>query len=142
MSASRPIDAWMKLAILKALMHRPLEKHPTPLMRAVAVLAAGLLLALSVLAASPELHERLHGHPVAAAAHPATGHSGGQAADDDDGCIVTLFAHGALLPVALLALATASLILHARNPGNFDRIAPESPRYLRLPAQGPPVRQG
>jgi hypothetical protein len=123
-------------------MHRPLEKHPTPLMRAVAMLAACLLMALSVLAASPELHERLHGHPVATAqAHPIAGHSGGQAAaDDDDGCIVTLFAQGALLPVALFALATASLILHARNPGCFDRIAPESPRYLRLPAQGPPVR--
>lgn len=142
-SANRPIDGGVNLAILKAPMHRPLKKDPTLFARLVAALASCLLVALTVLAASPELHERLHGHPVAAAqALPAGGHHGGQAsADDEDGCIVTLFAQGALLPVALFVLATTSLILHARNPGYVERIALESPRYLRLPAQGPPGSQ-
>jgi hypothetical protein len=109
-------------------------------MRAVAVLAAGLLMALAILAASPGLHERLHGYAAGTvAAHHGTGHSKGQAADDDeDGCIVTLYSQGAVLPVALLALAAVSLTLRSPNLASFDRIAPESPRYLRLPAQGPP----
>jgi hypothetical protein len=139
-AATQPVDGRAKLAILKPLMHSPLDTRPTLLARAVAALAAGLLMALTVLAASPELHERLHGHGVATAAHQGAGHPRGQAAaDDEDGCIVTLFSQGAVLPVALLALVAASLALRSHDLASLDRIAPESPRYLRLPAQGPPA---
>jgi hypothetical protein len=122
-------------------MHRPLKTDPTPLARLTAVLASGLLLALTVLAASPELHERVHGHAVAAAqAHPAGGHEAGQAgADEEAGCIVTLFSQGVVLAVALLAPVALSLALRSPILAALERIAPESPRYLRLPAQGPPV---
>ena len=126
-------------------MHRPMDPRPAPIARAVAALAAVLLMALTILAASPELHERLHGHALAAtaAAHQGSGHSAnGAAADDEDGCIVTLFSQGVVLPVALLALVVASLAPHARNFPLFERIAPESPRYLQLPAQGPPSLLG
>lgn len=123
-------------------MHRPLDIRPALLTRAVAVLAAGLILSLAVLAASPELHERLHGHTTlgAAPAQHATGHeTGGAAADDEDGCIVTLFAQGVVMAVALLAPAVAFLILRAGNFLCVDRVAPQFPFYLRLPAQGPPA---
>jgi len=119
-------------------MHRPLRKDPTLLARLVAALAACLLVTLTVLAASPELHERLHGHSVARAV-PAGAHPSGQAgADDEDGCIVTLFSQGAVLPVALAVFAAAPLVIRARHFAPRDRVAPEFPRYLRLPTQGPP----
>src|ERR1019366_9967590 len=97
-------------------MHRPLRNDPTLATRAVAALAAGLLFALAVLAASPELHERLHGHAPAAVApaHQGAGHDGGRAAaDDEDGCIVTLFSQGVILAVALVALAAAARAMPA-----------------------------
>jgi hypothetical protein len=103
-----------------------------------AALAIALVLCLTVLAASPDLHERLHGHNPGAA---AAGHHEGlpAQADDDDGCVVTLFAHGVALALALFALAFAGTILRLADFGGFDRVIPESPRYLLLPTQGPPL---
>ncbi len=111
-------------------------------MRAVAVLAAVLVLALAVLAASPELHERLHGHelhPVAASHRGAAHNEAAPAPDDEDGCIVSLFAQGVVLALAAVALVQAGRPLSFVGFPHRDRLAPESPRYLRLPAQGPPV---
>jgi len=116
--------------------------RPSLSTRAVAALAAALVLALAVLAASPELHERLHGHGPAAAgaAHRDGAPSGArQAADDEDGCVVTLFAQG-----VVLALAVAVTALWAQAPRSpillpSDRVIPAAPRYLRLPSQAPPV---
>jgi hypothetical protein len=122
-------------------MPRRKQRHPALLTRAVASLAISLVLALTILAASPELHERLHGHapPAAGAAHHAPGASdGGRAGDDEDGCVVTLFAQGLVLPVALLVLALAGRTLRLPDFSLADRVFPAAPRYLRLPSQAPP----
>lgn len=114
---------------------------PSPAARTLASLAAALVLVLSILAASPELHERLHGHGpggAGAARHEGVP-PGGQAADDEDGCVVTLFAQGLVLA---LALAVPGPTGPAPRPANLDpgdRTVPAAPRYLRLPSQAPPV---
>jgi hypothetical protein len=112
------------------------------LSRAAASLAVALVLALTVLAASPDLHERLHGNGpgVAGTSHHDAGRSdGGRAADDEDGCVVTLFAQGIVLALALLVLALAGRTLRLPAFGPGDRVSPAAPRYLRLPTQAPPV---
>jgi hypothetical protein len=112
---------------------------------AVASFAILLVIALTILAASPDLHERLHGHRINLlnVASQGAGHSGGeQDADDDDGCVVTLFAQGLVLPLAFLFLAFTGQVLRLPGFALVDRVAPESPRYLRLPTQAPPLTQG
>ena len=106
--------------------------------RTVAALAAALVVVLSVLAASPELHERLHGQGPA---HPAASHpsGGAQATEDEDGCVVTLFAQGLVLPLALLLLAVCAWTLGLGGFDLVDRVVPAAPRYLRLPTQAPPL---
>jgi hypothetical protein len=93
-----------------------------------------LVLALAVLAASPDLHERLHGHDAnasATASHPAS-------LDDEDGCVVTLFAQGIILALALLALAFTGQLVRVADLPAFDRILPDAPQYRLLPTQAPP----
>jgi hypothetical protein len=103
-----------------------------------ASLAIALVLCLTVLAASPDLHERLHGHSAESA---STEHHEGlpAKADAEDGCVVTLFAHGVALALALFALAFTGRILRLSAFAAFDRAIPESPRYLLLPTQAPPL---
>lgn len=109
--------------------------------RAVASFSAMLVLVLTVLAASPELHERIHGDSHAdAARHP--GSKAGQQHADEDGCIVTLFAQGVVLPIALLALVFAGRILRLFDLRGNDRAAAVAPRFLLLPSQAPPVGLG
>jgi hypothetical protein len=106
-----------------------------------AALAIALVLALTVLAASPELHERLHGHHADAAgvAHQDGVPASGPKADHDDGCVVTLFAQGVVLALALVALAFTGQTLRSASLALFDRVIPEAPRYLHLPTQAPPL---
>jgi hypothetical protein len=112
-------------------------KIPSTFSRAVASLAVALVLVLTILAASPDLHERLHGNGPGA---PGTAHhDGGQAANDEDGCVVTLFAQGIVLALALHVLAQAGRTLRRPAFGPGDQVIPAAPRYLRLPAQAPPV---
>jgi hypothetical protein len=117
------------------------HSRTTLLARSTASLAVVLVLVLSVLASSPELHERLHGHQAAAAA----AHHGGGVADNakgddsDDGCIVTLFAQGVVLALSILALAFTGQTLRLGDFSLADRIVPESPPYLHLPTQAPPL---
>lgn len=123
-------------------MPRPRKTPYSPLVRAAALLGMLLVAALTILASSPELHERLHGHKIGAVnvAHRGAGQSDGeQPADDDDGCVVTLFAQGLVLPLAFAALASAGQKVRPLDFELADRVAPESPRYLRLPTQAPPV---
>jgi hypothetical protein len=112
--------------------------RPTLFARSTAALAIGLVLALTVLAASPDLHERLHGHEAAPAAVHHDG-AGVQANDSDDGCVVTLFAQGVVLALSILALAFTGQRLRHCDFADVDRVIPESPRYLRLPTQAPPL---
>ena len=122
-------------------MPRPRKTRYSPLVRAAALLGMLLVAALTILAASPELHERLHGHKVGAVnvAHRGAGQSGGEQPADDDGCVVTLFAQGLVLPLAFAALAFTGQKVRPLDFELADRVAPESPRYLRLPTQAPPV---
>jgi hypothetical protein len=71
----------------------------------------------------------------------ANGVPAGRAQDarDDDGCVVTLFAQGLVLALALFALAFTGQTLGFDDFKLLDRITPESPRYLHLPPQAPPV---
>src|ERR1700677_3853665 len=110
----------------------------SPLAGIVATLGIVLVLALTIFSASPELHGWLHGHePGAADVSHHDGH--GQVPCDDEGCVVTLFAQGLVLPLALMALAFTGQTLRLLDFALCDRVIPESPRYLRLPAQAPPL---
>jgi len=113
----------------------------TLLARSTASLAIVLVLALTVLASSPELHERLHGHQAAAgAAHHDGGIANGAKPDEcDDGCIVTLFAQGVVLALSILALAFTGQTLRLADFALFDRVIPEAPPFLHLPTQAPPL---
>ncbi len=110
--------------------------RPSALARFAASLGIGLVLALAVFAASPELHGWLHGHEPGVAHHQDNQRG---VPDDDDGCAVTLFAQGLVVPLALLALAFTGQTLRFLDFALGDRIVPESPRYLRLPTQAPPL---
>jgi hypothetical protein len=114
------------------------------LTQATASFAAVLVLVLTVLAASPDLHERLHGHGPQSAG--ATHHSGARPTqglpDDDDGCVVTLFAQGVVLPLAILALAFAGRVLRLVETFTDDRFAAVAPSFLLLPSQAPPLGLG
>jgi hypothetical protein len=119
-------------------MLRRFDRRFLPLTRAVAALGAVLVLVLSILAASPDLHERLHGMGGAPtpANHPSPT---GQTSDQEDGCIVTLFAQGIVVPLAFFFLALCAWTQPVRAFAAPDRIVPEAPRYLRLPTQAPPL---
>jgi hypothetical protein len=120
------------------------HRHPSILTQATASFAAILVLVLTVLAASPELHERLHGHTPLVSG--AANHSGAKPAqglpDDDDGCVVTLFAQGIVLPLAILALAFAGRILRLVDACADSRLSAVAPRFLLLPSQAPPLGLG
>jgi hypothetical protein len=118
------------------------RRQPSMMARATAALAIGLVLALTVFAANPELHERLHGHHAGAAA--AASHGGQldasvKADESDDGCVVTLFAQGVVLALALLSLAFTGQTIRLSDFAHVDRVIPDAPRYLRLPTQAPPL---
>ena len=91
------------------------------------LLAAGgvaLVLLLTVLAASPELHARLHGN----------------ASDADHECAITLYQHGVVAAAVEAALVTVAWIFLTRaaitpQTGDFLRA-----RYRLPPALAPPVR--
>jgi hypothetical protein len=121
-------------------MLRQIRNRPSLPTRLTALLAIALVMALTVLASSPELHERLHGHHAGAAgaSHDEGVPAQAPKADQDDGCVVTLFAQGVVLALAIVALAFTGVTLRARVFAVFDRIIPEAPRYLHLPTQAPP----
>jgi hypothetical protein len=117
-------------------MRRPKRDLPSLLTRTTALLGILMVLALTVLAASPDLHERLHAHeaPLAGA---AADH--GAAADDDGGCVVTLFAQGIVAALLFLTLAFTGQRIRSAGFAVFDRVLPAAPSYLFLPTQAPPL---
>jgi hypothetical protein len=117
-------------------MPRLKRDRPSLLTRTTALLGILMVLALTVLAASPDLHERLHAHEAAvpgAAAHPDA------AADDDGGCVVTLFAQGIIAALLFLSLAFTGQRVRFLSFAGFDRVLPAAPPYLFLPTQAPPA---
>jgi hypothetical protein len=105
-------------------MLRPLRRHAELLRRLLAGGAAALVFALGVFAASPALHDWLHG----ADATPA-----------DDGCAVMLFASGVSVPLGAIAIAPP--VDHGRQTRCIvpREIFLAAPRYLRQPERGPPA---
>ncbi|HEY8994220.1 MAG TPA: hypothetical protein VIM71_06145 [Lacunisphaera sp.] len=104
-----------------------------PLFRAIALMAALCVLALTIFAASPDLHARLHGSSGSMADQAVpVGHA-------DHECAVTLFADGVtpLLVFCLLMLVrplAAGVFLRAT-----DEIAAARPRYWLVPSHAPPA---
>jgi len=101
-------------------LHRPaLPEWPR---RLLAAGAAVLVLTLSVLTASPQLHRWLH---------PDADHS-------DHECAVTLFHHGVTEAAAGIALAVVPLLLVARAA--LVQAGPDlvAPRYRLSPGRAPP----
>lgn len=101
-------------------LHRPaLPEWPRRLMAAG---AAVLVLTLSVLANSPQLHRWLH---------PDADHS-------DHECAITVFHHGvtqAMVGVALVVLPLLPIARMAMAPAEPDLVAP---RYRLSPGRAPP----
>jgi hypothetical protein len=94
-----------------------------PFCRLVAAGCVALVLALTVLAASPSLHAWLHGE---------------KQLDADDDCAVVLFAQG-VTPVLAAALAIViALRLLAEEPPAPRRLLLEAPRFQSPPGCGPP----
>lgn len=115
----------------------------SPLRRGIAVLLAGLVLALGVLAWMPDLHARLH----AAVTHSDCAQAPGSTADDahpaapadDSACVVTLFAQGLTTPVAP-PLPLPPRTLAEITPAALPEIAlPPAPDRLHPPALAPPA---
>lgn len=104
--------------------------HRTPLAdflrRLFAAGGAALVFALTVLAASPALHDLLH-----------------KASDTthDDACPVVLFASSAIVPTGAVTAPLPPVVTTDPLRAVVAReifVAP--PRYLRLPERGPPAR--
>ena len=96
-----------------------------PLRRLLALGCAGLVLALSVFAASPAAHELLHDddHDTAAADHT---------------CAVVMFAGGVGLPVGPVAVVPPTTIAEGISPVTAADVFLLAPRYLHQPERGPP----
>lgn len=118
-------------------MHSRLSTRQGPLARLTASLAVVLVLALSVFAASPELHGYLHDH--AGSSHAGDPQQPGDQGHDD-GCVVTLFAQGLLAVAGLFVLALAGRTLPAAAFAAVRRVRPPLPAFLHLPPQAPPAR--
>ena len=120
------------------------SNHQHPLLRllhrALAVGAAALVLALTILAVSPQLHADLHAADPSHAHHHGHDHSHSHdQIPSDEGCVVTLFAAGVTAaPAPLVVLAPT--VRH--TPAAFApraEIFVSTPRYLHQPERGPPV---
>jgi hypothetical protein len=99
-----------------------------PFRRLLALGAAALVLLLTVLAVSPQLHTAFHGHTDDCAAANA----------QDEGCVVTLFAAGVTAAHApLVVVAPPQTYLRAEFSPHFE-IFVNPPRYLHQPERGPP----
>ena len=101
---------------------------PSPLRRLLAAGAAALVLLLTVLAVSPQLHAGFHAHDAATAADA-----------NDDGCVISLFAGGVTAAPAapVFAAPPATFLTAAYAPRAKIFVSP--PRYLHQPERGPPL---
>jgi hypothetical protein len=120
---------------------------PSRFSRAIASFAAGLVMLLSLSAASPELHAWLHEqeHTEQTSAHPCE-HASNNAvpASDSDNtdthqCAVTIFSQGVLSHAVALMTQPCEGILRAVNYGAFEQLALARPPFLHLPPQAPPA---
>lgn len=108
------------------------------LRRLCAAGAAALVLALTLLAASPAAHDWLH---VAGDEHRhcSSGEHERNESNAEDRCAVVMFASGVSVPVAPLAITPPTMVQQAVSPVTAADVFLVSPRYLRQPERGPPV---
>lgn len=95
-----------------------------PIRRLLCAGASALVLLLAVLAASPELHARMHGD--------AAGH-------DDSGCVIALFGHGVSLASGADTLVVVPIEWQAAPPPAVEELLLTAPRHLRQLERGPPA---
>lgn len=91
------------------------------------LLAGGLavtVFALTLLAASPSAHERLHDSNTPRA---------------DDRCAVVLFADGLEAPLGAIAVPLPDIVWQVTPALTAEEIFLSSPRFLRQPERGPPA---
>jgi predicted MFS family arabinose efflux permease len=93
------------------------------LRRVLAAVCAGLVFALGLFAASPNLHDQLHHN-----AHLP-----------DDGCAVVLFAGGVSVPLTATPLPAPSTEWREESFVSSTELILAAPRYLLPPTHGPPV---
>ena len=114
------------------------QKHPTPGQRLTALAAITLVLALSVLSASPTLHAWLHDEtPAALNGHPAPGDHG-TTGHSDRLCAVTLFASGVLAATLLILVARFEARAIDRVPVPIECRVPWQMPHRLPPHGGPP----
>jgi hypothetical protein len=71
-------------------------------------------------------------------APPADSGSASSVPEDDDGCVITIFAHGVVSLSAALVLLAGIAVLKPAHRVACDRIAPAAPRYTWLRTHAPP----
>ncbi|AHF93089.1 hypothetical protein OPIT5_25625 [Opitutaceae bacterium TAV5] len=144
--------------------HRhPLCRQTPRLLRVAAWAGVALMVMLVVGAANPQFHAWFHAAEHAVQADPAHPHTHGHAhhrtaipfnfpalpvgtaddapavPDDDDGCVITVFAHGIVsLSAALVLLAGVDVLKPAHRIAR-DWITPAAPRYAWLRTHAPPA---
>jgi hypothetical protein len=117
-----------------------LGRTPSFIARLGAGLCAALVLLLAVLAACPAAHAWIHDHENHAAHSVTDGGAHGQnpANPDDDGCAVTLFAHGVVSTAVFAALAVTLFFLISSVAQPREALCLPAPRYRLPPLCGPP----
>jgi hypothetical protein len=114
-----------------------LRRTPSLLIRFTAGAGGALVLLLGVLAACPAAHEWIHGHEEHAANAPGSHHHDAEN-HDEDGCVVTLFAHGVITATIFAALIIALFRLVAVTARPGEALCLSAPPYLLPPLCGPP----
>ncbi|MDB6127832.1 MAG: hypothetical protein JWM35_1728 [Verrucomicrobia bacterium] len=92
--------------------------------RAIAATSIALVLLLTALSASPDLHRLFHDHA-----------DGGV----DDGCAVVLFSHGVSAVADTAILAATPMVWHRAERATVAEIFLATPRFLHQPERGPPA---
>ena len=110
--------------------------RPSLLNRLTAGLGVALVVLLTVLAASPELHAWVHGPQVTA---EAAAHGHAPVGDADHDCAVTLFASGVSLLLAFVLYFLARVVTRDRRLWPSDWLIVTHPHYWLVPAHAPPV---
>jgi hypothetical protein len=107
----------------------------------MALLSAALVMALSIFAASPQLHAWLHSHDAVATAHHGTvaEHDQQLPDQDEDGCAIVLFANGVIAAVTVLVAIAAVWRLINSVVISGAGVVRQSPRYWLPPLCGPPL---
>jgi hypothetical protein len=113
-----------------------LNRQSSSFHRITAVFGVALVLLLSVLAASPELHAWVHGHEGAA---QHTSPVDAPVGDADHACAVTLFASGVSLLLAFFLVLLARVLIRSHALRSSDWLIVTRPHYWLVPSHAPPV---